>query len=63
VTANCRNNVGCWPHPHSLLLGAFSGCKEVEHEVGCPPVGDAELKNGGARPPLPHASVVWCLMN
>jgi hypothetical protein len=36
--------------------GSFLGCKVVEHEADCSLAPDAEVKNGGPRPPFPHTS-------
>jgi hypothetical protein len=43
--------------PIHWVLGALSlGVKKLEHEVDHSPLSSAEIKNGGAIPPLPHMS-------
>jgi hypothetical protein len=57
---------GSGVHPASYpngTVGFSPGVKRQGREADHSPPSSAEVKNGGAIPPLPYVYMVWCLIN
>jgi hypothetical protein len=61
-----KDQAGSGAHPASYTMGTEAvppGVKRQGREADHSPPSSAQVKNGGAIPPLPLAFMAWCLIN